>query len=165
MNPRIWYWIDRARRLPQPQAMPDARLLAAAYVDRGFTLTYVCWDVQAGWLAAPSRKELADWPAHDRAPFDTSQRNFHGGWLLIPELPTYLGAPAAKSLIAAARGRGVRTAFLYADVLGGPVPLPDQEEANRAYAAALADADLVLCADQASAQGLLEFLWCHARRT
>ena len=165
MNPRLWYWVDRTRRSPPQRGMPDPRLLAQAYVDQGFMLTYVRWDVQTGWLAAPSHKELAGLPAAKRAPFDASQRNVHGGWLLVPEALTYLGAPAAKSLIASARGRGMRTAFLYADVLGEAAALPDQEEANLRYAKALGEADLVLCSDPASADKLLNFLWCNARRT
>lgn len=165
MNPRIWFWVDRARRFPKQEGMPDAQLLAAACTESGVALTYVRWDIKTQWLAPPRDAEVTGWPTLSWPSFDATRRNFHGGWLVVPETLTYLGSPAAKTVIASARSHGMRTAFLYSDVLSGALPLPDQHEANLRYVRALADADLVLCSDEGAAQKLLRFLWCNADRT
>ena len=165
MTRALWYWVDRTRRFPRQERMPDARLLARTCIEQGLRLNYVRWDVRTAWLAAPSDPELADLPQNVPSGDNKPMREFDGAWLLIPEALVYLGAPDTRELISSATRHGLRTVFLYGDLLAADGLLPDEEEAAARYAMALADADLVLCSNQASLDRLLKVLCSSAQRT
>ncbi len=158
----IEYWIDHACEHPENNGIQRvsrylARGLQTLGRERGFELEFRCWDEKRRRPRRATRREIRNfgrWNGPQPSPLYASwwrRSRSPCGWLLIPET-TYTtresvlrDSDLAAELIADAHARGLKTAFIFHDLL--PLTFDDdvpRQSRYQQYARALAKADLVL---------------------
>jgi glycosyltransferase involved in cell wall biosynthesis len=160
---QAYFWVDFTVQHPfntGVQRVP--RGLARALESLGVDLEYVWWDRGAGKLAPindAQRRHLARWNGPAYRPARPLPEDYAGKWLIIPEILTP-PEPAAAEVIRFARARGMKTGFLFYDL----IPLKLSAMFPRAFVDAfvncwkmMRDADVILPISRAAGDDLRGF--------
>src|SRR5688500_65931 len=101
----LWYWVDHTAHFEGNSGIQRvARSLAAALQQGGYDLQFVCWDRTRSAIVPLNEfqlRNLSRWsgPANHSEQTDLRAPRIPGGWLLIPELMSYPGAPDIKQVM------------------------------------------------------------------
>jgi glycosyltransferase involved in cell wall biosynthesis len=160
---QAYFWVDFTVQHPfntGVQRVP--RGLARSLESLGVELEYVWWDHRAGKLAPindAQRRHLAKWNGPAYRPARPLSEDYAGKWLIIPEILTP-PEPAAADVIRFARARGMKTAFLFYDL----IPLKLSAMFPRAFVDAfvncwkmMRDGDVILPISRAAGNDLRGF--------
>jgi glycosyltransferase involved in cell wall biosynthesis len=159
----VCYWVDFTVRHPINTGVQRVtRSLARALQDLGAKPDFVAWDYARGSFCDPDdaqRRHLGDWngplpePPAPRADDDGPK------WLVVPEILSP-PEPSPREVIRQARARGLKTAFLFYDL----IPLKLRELYADAFVdgfvgcwKAMAEADLILPISATSGAELAQF--------
>ena len=172
----VRYWVDFTCAFDRnPGVQRVTRSLARGLEEAGQQVTYLAWseaDRAPRRCTGKQLRNLSRWngPAHSRfrESSETDVRPGAGGWLLIPEL-TYWRVRGGQvepwdsdpvaMLRDYARAQGLRTAFLFHDLI--PLRLPDYPELralHERYVKQIAQADLILPVSSHSGFDLTSYL-------
>ncbi|CBM10223.1 putative glycosyltransferase [Ralstonia solanacearum PSI07] len=178
----LYYYVDHTAQCPTNTGVQRVtRCLARALAEARQNIRFVKWDARRGELVLISRAErdhLANWngppvappeadlyPANgEAAPIVPSHALGEGNWLVVPEVPhiTFHSQPVTVQLFAAARRKGLRTAFVFYDAI--PLRLPElapDAASHAAYMQQLLLADLVVPISHWSGRDLASFFHVH----
>jgi glycosyltransferase involved in cell wall biosynthesis len=170
---RVWYWVDHTAGFEGNSGIQRvARSLAAALQQRGYDLQFVCWDRSRSAIVPLNESQLRNlsrWsgPESYSEQIGLLAPPIRDGWLLIPELMTYAGAPDIRQVMHQARRSGLKVAAIFFDAI--PYKLREHYSAARAslhaeYMATIAEADAVLAISDTARSDLLEYLYRHRER-
>jgi glycosyltransferase involved in cell wall biosynthesis/2-polyprenyl-3-methyl-5-hydroxy-6-metoxy-1,4-benzoquinol methylase len=160
---QAYYWVDFTVRHPFNTGVQRVtRVLARSLERLGIELEFVWWDYGAGRFAPlddARRRHLAKWngPAY-RVPQRLSE-DYAGKWLIVPEILAP-PEPAAADVIRQARALGMKTAFLFYDL----IPLKHAATFTREFTAGfvncwkmMREADVILPISRAAGDDLKRF--------
>jgi glycosyltransferase involved in cell wall biosynthesis len=171
---RLFYWVDHTCVFPGNSGIQRvARGLAVALQELGCDLQFVRWNADQHALEALDEdqfRHLAKWngPSLASPPLPIGRQDKLSGWLLIPEVVSYAGAPSLEFVIGHAHASGLRVAVVFFDA--NPHKQREHYTAAEAsthacYMAALASADAVFAISNTARDDLLSFLYQRCERT
>jgi glycosyltransferase involved in cell wall biosynthesis len=157
------YWVDFTVRHPINTGVQRVtRVLARSLEHLGVELEYVQWDYDGSRFAPPDdaqRRHLAKWNGPAYRPPQRLSEDYAGKWLIIPEILSP-PQPAAADVIRYARSLGMKTAFLFYDL----IPLKLSAMFSREFTDGFVDcwrmmreADVILPISKAAAEDLARF--------
>jgi glycosyltransferase involved in cell wall biosynthesis len=169
----VYYWVDHTCTYPHNSGIQRVvRGLGRALIELGLELIPVKWDGSSRRLTQPSAvelKHLSRWNGPSIGGWskwkDPSQRP---GWLLVPELTTYLPEPDVPGLRELTSSAGLRCAWIFHDAIPWKLQGMYPREATRAheiYMAGLNRHDLVLANSAFTREDLLRYLGQQSHRS
>ncbi|MGQ0484084.1 MAG: FkbM family methyltransferase [Hyphomicrobiales bacterium] len=169
----VYYWVDHTCTYPGNSGIQRVvRGLARALIELGMELIPVKWDMASKSLIAASSAELehlARWngpPAGGWSKWRDPQGS--GGWLLIPELTTYLPEPSIPGLKEYTSSVGLRCAWIFYDAIPWKMAdlyPPEATRAHATYMSGLSDQNLILAISEFSFLDLMRYFLEQPGRT
>jgi len=160
---QAYYYVDFTVQHPVNTGVQRVtRALARSLESLDVKLEFVCWNYETDRFAALDdkfRRHLAEWNGPAYRPPQPLCDDYAGKWLIVPEilLPPQ---PATAEVIRQARARGMRTAFLFYDLiplkLGATFPRTFVEGSINCWNM-MRDADVILPISHAAGDDLREF--------
>jgi glycosyltransferase involved in cell wall biosynthesis len=163
-NARVTVCVEHTRQHPANSGIQRVtRGLVRALQQCSSEVTPVKWDPARGAcvvLDEPELAHLARWNGPSVLPSPNASPASQGGWFIQPEVYYYPGAPDFDLVLDWARGRGLRTAVLFYDVIPWKLSrfYPEAAtNAHRDYMLHLRHFDVILTISVHSATELLHF--------
>jgi glycosyltransferase involved in cell wall biosynthesis/GT2 family glycosyltransferase/2-polyprenyl-3-methyl-5-hydroxy-6-metoxy-1,4-benzoquinol methylase len=168
---QAYYWVDFTVRHPVNTGVQRVtRVFARSLESLGIELEYVWWDYDANRFAPlddERRRHLAKWNGPVYRPPQPLSQHYAGKWLIVPEIISP-PQPAAAAVIRYARARGMKTAFLFYDL----IPLKHQARFSREFTDGfvncwrmMREADVILPISRAAGEDLARFYAQDCGRT
>lgn len=169
----IYYWVDHTRTYHGNSGIQRVvRALARALLEMGADLVGVRWNSATARLEPADRADLEHLERWNGPPADAwrpwREPGRAGGWLLLPELTSYLPQAEMEALRSYLTVHRLRGAWIFYDTIPWKMPEiypPAATAAHRAYMTALAAYDLVLPISEFSFADLVRFLAGELKRT
>jgi glycosyltransferase involved in cell wall biosynthesis len=160
---QAYYWVDFTVRHPINTGVQRVtRVLARSLEHLGVELEYVQWDYDGSRFAPPDdaqRRHLAKWNGPAYRPPQRLSEDYAGKWLIIPEILSP-PQPAAADVIRYARSLGMKTAFLFYDLIPLKLSAMFSREFSDGFVNCwrmMREADVILPISKAAGEDLARF--------